>query len=398
MPEPQAQKTLREIVRDTFTPSRVGLLSWAFGAILMGTVALASYQFGNTATGFLSPGARIAGLPLPPTGDVRSTGSVDSAAYREIEVLRAPDGSAPFQVTTLEQSQIEVLQEQIVRLRRRISTLSEQNAAYSRRISSLEEEIGTADQVAFDRRNVITDLSNRNPDVQADPPELAAADAAANGPTTPLPKPERLAALETIAPEDPGSASTGTKKTANPRRITIHSGQQSAPPQVEPAPTEPVRIVELPVAAGEPVSTGSIPPAANLSGPDNFDSTPTQTRAQPQIIAPTEATGRLRGGGQSLLKRSDFGAVVGYYPTVAEASKAWGNFKEQNEERMEGLRPLILERAPTGDMALLVGPFGNAADAATACYRLLEVTELCQPSLYAGSPLVTTANFPANSF
>jgi hypothetical protein len=46
----------------------------------------------------------------------------------------------------------------------------------------------------------------------------------------------------------------------------------------------------------------------------------------------------------------------------------------------------------------MIGPFANAADAAVACLRLLDTTELCRPAIYAGDPLVTAAEFRDNAF
>lgn len=400
------------MARDAFTPSRIVLLSWAFAAILMGTVALASYQFGNAASGGALPGLQYANRPLPPAGDVRSTGSTGRAAVQGVEVLRYPDLSEPSQVTTLEQSQIEVLQEQIVRLRRRLSTLSEQNISYSRRISALEQDIAPLAPPEEGRLAVADEQSGQ---FASDPPpalmdDVVQAIAAARqgserlGPvrtgSTPLPKPERLATsgnagqagLKELAKNE------HQREKAPPRRITIHSGQQSPNPRTASEPAEPVRIVQLPSASGEPSVTGSIPPASATPAPENFDSAPTQTLPQPEIISPTRATGRLRGGGTSVLRRSDFGAVVGFYPTRADAANAWARFKDQNAERMEDLRPLIRPRESNGDIALLVGPFGNAADAAAACFRLLEVAEVCQPALFAGAPLAASAGFPERSY
>ncbi|MEL7528788.1 MAG: hypothetical protein AAFN16_23680, partial [Pseudomonadota bacterium] len=70
-----------------------------------------------------------------------------------------------------------------------------------------------------------------------------------------------------------------------------------------------------------------------------------------------------------------------------------------NEERMRDLRPLLMEKQTgEGGIALMIGPFANAADASVACLHLLDVTELCRPALYAGDPLVTAAEFRETGF
>ena len=79
--------------------------------------------------------------------------------------------------------------------------------------------------------------------------------------------------------------------------------------------------------------------------------------------------------------------------------KSHADFKNQNAERMRDLRPLLMQRnTPQGGIALMVGPFANAADAAVACLHLLDVTELCHPTLFAGNPLVTAAEFRDTAF
>ncbi|MEM9635979.1 MAG: hypothetical protein AAGA50_31995, partial [Pseudomonadota bacterium] len=178
----------------------------------------------------------------------------------------------------------------------------------------------------------------------------------------------------------------------SPRVVAL--GQNTTTPEVaKPAvevSREPVRIVTLPQDTDEPVTTGSVPAATQEPSLDIFDQEPTQTIETPTIVTPSEPSGRVNGQ----IKRSDFGAVIGHFSSTAAAAKAWADFKSQNEERMRDLRPLLLERqVAEGGISLLIGPFGNAADAAIACLQLLDTTELCHPAVYAGDSLVTAAEF-----
>ena len=138
-------KSPRERIRETFTPSRVGLLSWAFAAVVMGTVGVASYQFGagnaNFArNGHLMTGQVTSGLPLPAAGPVETTASIGSSSRGQpLEILQLPQRGQVKPAADINQSQIEVLQKEIVGLRRRLSALLEQNIAYSRRIAALEQ-------------------------------------------------------------------------------------------------------------------------------------------------------------------------------------------------------------------------------------------------------------------
>ncbi|GAB4576621.1 MAG: hypothetical protein Tsb0019_00970 [Roseibium sp.] len=440
MTKQRAKKSVRDIVRDTFTPSRVGLLSWAFAAIFMGAVGFASYQFSYLNDGFM-PGISVrGGLALPSGGDVESTASVSGANRGEIavDVLPGVQRDATGTGADLSQGQIDVLQREVVGLRRRLSALAEQNLAYSRRIAALEQQVaiarlsgtrapasandtGTEDSAAKDRAAepgpgvVITTATP--PPSQALPPSQTAPDSVKVAPEV-AQEPETLPGTDD-APEEAetgvvdANRSEAQTRTA-PRLISIYrtqgaDGIASADPI---DPQEPVRIVQrspavLPVvtlpeaseASEEPVTTGSIPTLSEATLPEDFDATPTRTTEAPKIVEPSGPAGRLHGGGDVQLKRSDFGAIIGHYRTNAAAAKAWADFKTQNVERMRDLRPLLMERqSEEGGVALMVGPFANAADAAVACLQLLAVTDLCRPALYAGDPLVTAAEFRDSAF
>jgi uncharacterized small protein (DUF1192 family) len=392
-----AKKPVRENIRDTFTPSRVGVLSWAFAAIVMGSIGMASYKFGSSTSGFAPAGTRVAELPLPPAGDIRSTASIRSyTSPNAVEVLHLPAQTASQETLGLDQSQISVLQDQIARLRRRLSTISEQNDGYSRRIAALESELSrpvAAIPAQGNQTSSTTASFMKDPGV----PDLADA-TDIKRPMAPLPKPHALDDTKTAGLEAPASSDPQNERRPPSRRITIYSGQ--ATPAYEPpiASQAPVKIVQLPSADTSPATTGSIRQADNLLPQDDFDTTPAGTSLRPKIIVPSDGVGTLRGGGSSTLRRSDFGAIVGHYTSLAEAANAWSNFREQNEERMQDLRPLIKERSADGGVSLLIGPFGNAADAAAACYYLLDVTNVCQPALYNGAPMVSAADFPQQTF
>lgn len=404
MAKRKAQKSIRDIVRDTFTPSRVGLLSWAFAAIVMGTVGLASYQFSYPHSAFPPAGPVPTGLPLPPSGDIETTASITRRPA--IELMQLPANRLPAPESGFNQGQIEVLQREIVGLRRRLSALSEQNITYSRRIAALEKQAA------------ITKLSGSgktmaNDDEPAEPgPGVVITKAA----PTPLPAVKEVKAPETSEPpatppqttEQAGtSEGIGDQAKTPPRLISLY---RTAPDVAENInPHDPVRIVEkpgsapppvmLPPPSEAPVSTGSIPATGEAALPPAFDATPTQTALRPKVLSPSDPAGRLRGGGDRQLKRSDFGAIIGHYRTSAGAAKAWADFKNQNVERMRDLHPLLMQRQTAdGGIALMVGPFANAADAAVACLYLLDVTELCRPAIYAGDPLVTAAEFRDSAF
>lgn len=428
MVQKKANKSIRDLVRDTFTPSRVGLLSWAFAAVFMGTVGLASYQFSYQQAAF-QPAVRVAGgLPLPSAGDIDTTASVPTAggSAMAIDVMHLPDRSARAPLPDIQQGQLEVLQEEIIGLRRRLSALSEQNISYSRRIAALEKEVahaklsGSAQGTAAGDRTaepspgiVITRAAPMPAPLPAPAPKASPKTTAdtASSKQNERAAPVQLPPPAAVAEATPRADGQDPQRTAPPRLISLYrtTPDTTALPAEPVDPQEPVRIVDvtpatppqvrLPESSTPPVSTGSIPTRAADTLPAEFDATPTPTTLRPKVISPSSPAGRLRGGGDRHLKRSDFGAIIGHYRTTAGAAKAWADFKTQNAERMRDLRPLLMQRqGPEGGIALMVGPFANAADAAVACLHLLDVTELCHPALFAGDPLVTAAEFRDNAF
>ncbi|MHA7772888.1 hypothetical protein [Roseibium sp. M-1] len=433
MPKKKAQKPVRELVRETFTPSRVGILSWAFAAVLMGTVGLASYQFGNTDRGFTPPGPGSAGLLLPPAGGVETTASISTGSGRgvPVEVMRLPEADGEGFEADLSQSQIEVLQKELVGLRRRLSALSEQNLAYSRRIAALEKEVALTKLSSSGRPAAEPEAAaepgagvviTRTPPSPAMPEPPIEPDT--SGPTGTPPKSQDHSAVFTLPKPKSTVSSAPVMPQVPPRLINLHRDTVAATSAADLNPNDPVRIVALsqrevpkaniaevnqaqvalppvvlPEAAGIPLATGSIPATAADTIPGNFEPTPTEASQRPAVVTPSSPAGRLRGGGDRQLKRSDFGAIIGHYTSTAAAAKAWADFKNQNVERMRDLQPLLMQRSGAENgIALMVGPFANAADAAVACLQLLDVTELCHPALYAGDPLVTAADFRDTAF
>ncbi len=403
--EPQAPKTKRAVVRDTFTSPRIGMLSWAFAAILMGTVGVASYQFsgGSFSPGMVS-GVAPAGMRLPDNGSVETTASI--GINNPVAVMNLPGSQQRGVASSIEQSQIEVLQREVVGLRRRLVALSEQNLIYSRRIAALEQEVArtklayagkttsaeelAAIQEVVPRPGIVVTKTPRKPAIAKHEPAMPSAKPTSNA----------VGQVQKNLNSDPMKADHA-KAEPVPKAQTDVS-RHLPPPETIPAPElgteEPVRIITQSKNESAPLTTASIPTVVD-QGTEIFNEIPTRSGLAPKVVTPSDPAGQIRGGGDSQIKRSDFGAVIGHYRTSAGAAKAWADFKEQNEDRMRDLRPLIRERqAPEGGVALMIGPFANAADASVACLRLLDTTEVCRPALYAGDPLVTAAEFRDSAF
>jgi hypothetical protein len=377
VPEKRAKTSLKDGVKTALTPQRVSVLSWAFAAVLFATIGLSSFQFARVENG---SGLLVSsGLVLPPGGDVDTTASIRGSG--QIGLMPAVNGRIVTADDELKASELETLRKEIVGLRRRLGGLSEQNMAYSRRISALEEQLaagGTsgapADTSPASRPRPAPGNVRRSEESRTNQP------AAQTAGTDPVTRNETASTVQERIESVP-APETRPEIYENVRKQLSHSGQIALselrnvkPPEGE---YPPVRIVELPSAATDPVTTGSIAPTKT---PDE--------RELPAIIEPSKPVGRSDGAGQSMIRHTDFGVVVGRYNSIEDAGKAWLRFQEQNEERMRGLRPIVSRSdLENGAIDLLVGPFGNAADAAVACLRLLEVTGTCHPALFAGEAL-----------
>ena len=390
MPDPVAIQSddmskTRDDLRKTLTPQRLFVLSWASAAIIFGAVGLAAYHFG-------APGASVvpsyAGIRLPPAGPVTSTASIGlNGQDVSVGVMESRNGHMITAETQINEGQIQTLQREIVSLRRRLSMLSEQNLSYSKRIASLEKHV---EQQAMDAA----------PEIQQTQPSSAVADPQPAPPPA-TPRPDETASKQTERAASPQVTSDievlPAPETRKPVRIRTLREIQAAQRLAEAAERvhEPVRIVELPAADDATIATGSIP---ETQAPE-IEPEPTQA---PMMIRPSAPAGRTTGGGKVSIGRSDFGAVIGRYEDEQAAAKAWAVIKEQNSERMTDLRPVMTNsEMAEGQIELLVGPFANAADAAVACFRLLDISETCHPSLFVGTPVPVvepeTAEAPANS-
>lgn len=409
MPDQRPKTSTRDVVKEVLTPQRVSVLTWAFAAVLFGSVGLASLQFARDPQQVRLSAA--SGQLLPPTGDVIDTGSITTNnSSPNIQVMPSENGRMITGTRQEELVQIEDLQRELVVLRRRISALSEQNRTYSRRIAALEKQRSAKKSPKDGSRTPKTAEVQPSPEPGKIRSAAPASAAKGKAPKTDKPKatanskapvPAKPPAQKKMARDDDKAIQKRIEAVPAPetlsgdrakvRKQLYNSGQAAlAAARTVKAPAgdyEPVRIVKVPPAktteTDDKLLTGSINPAPE----------PKAEAVLPKIIMPSDQVGRTRGAGKSSIRQSDFGVVVGTYGSVEEASKAWTNFKDQNEDKMRDLRPLVAKsEMKSGSFELIAGPFGNAADAAVACLRLLDITEgICRPAFFVGDTLPETA-------
>jgi len=416
----QRGKRSKPDVRAAITPHRLTISAWAFAAIVFGSAGFAAYQLG----GNLRTDARqnFAGVRLPPSGPVTSTGTIEQQGDRlSVGILPSPEQATAEENDRLRNSQIETLQREVVQLRRRLSGLSEQNRVYSKRLANLEAAL--VDSGSAPERPKSSASLRATPNPATSP--IAQIPAA-----TPQPVPERSLPVSSFATTPDSGMKSKTPVRAVPLRPSgLTTGQPDMPDDPS-AGTDPAEQVIETLPAPETVSTTAVDPAALPENPDFVTAHPQpkpdmahrpvriveaprplpaappeaepelvtgsinpldgvdEPPVQPEPIRPGEASGRTSARGNATIDRTDFGVIVGRFPTEAAAADAWLSFKEKNEERMTDLRPVVApSEQEAGMVNLMAGPFPNAADAAVACLRLLEVSGTCHPALYVGDAL-----------
>ncbi|SHM69362.1 hypothetical protein [Roseibium suaedae] len=373
MPKGPAKRKTRDLVTQALTTQRVFVSCWALGAILSGSLGLAAYHFGSGHLDFNT----YAGVRLPPAGNVSTTASIGRT---EIQVY-------PSQRNQLPQStaHINALQTELATLRMRLTTLAQQNELYSARLAKLEQTAALpapaglasgAGKDAADKKPENTKAATADMAPPGKPKSEPARAIPKPAPQTP-PSPVPMRMIETMpAPELSGAFSKrGNPECMSP--VSDATGQDHTPT----AKPDLVRFANagalLPPIDGDPVETGSIPEKASP-----------EPESKPSLVVPGQASGRISGSDGTALKRTDFAVVVGHYKTEAGARTAWQNFEHQNADRMRGMQAkVIASDLNPGELDLLLGPFANAADAAVACLKLLDISGTCRPAFFAGSDL-----------
>ena len=338
-------------------------MSWAFAAILMGSVGLASYIFGGESHQVQTVRIAPAALPLPPAGDVESTASISQPGPEDIEVFRLEYPGHENGAPAADPRKLNALKDEMSSLNRRLETILDQNRTYAERIAMLEAELsddGLRNQLA-ELDTTPTASGAAGNDYRPAPPQgIVTMRAPASTPSSPRADAAAQLPVPAVKPEMPAYR-------------VVALGQPDQP-------------IPLSQDYSDPVITGAV----------NATSTPGTTANDPElpVLGPSAPSGRMGNGGESIINRTDFGALIGEYADETAALKAWAHFKEQNTGRMQDLEPLFRPHEDDGEAGtLMAGPFANAADAAVACSYLIALPVSCQPVLYTGTPLVAARGF-----
>ena len=88
--------------------------------------------------------------------------------------------------------------------------------------------------------------------------------------------------------------------------------------------------------------------------------------------------------------RASFGLDVGGAPDLAAARQVWSGLLSARGALIASLQPIASRRPGANgasELRVVLGPFADAADAASACARLQALGTACVPTLFIGDPL-----------
>jgi hypothetical protein len=162
-------------------------------------------------------------------------------------------------------------------------------------------------------------------------------------------------------------------------------------PELNPAPpAPPVAVAPPPEVAPVASIPAAVPERAAPAAPAQPAPPPAQAAIAPApppqqaVAAPAEPA--LDG----TPARTEFGVDLGGAPNLAALRNAWERIRRTHSSSLEGLRPVIGIRDGRGgqvELRLVVGPIGNAANAAKLCATLAMAGLSCQPTTFDGQRL-----------
>jgi hypothetical protein len=181
---------------------------------------------------------------------------------------------------------------------------------------------------------------------------------------------DRLLARMTVLERNYEDVTGSIGKLNNPLKPPLPELNPAAPAAAA-APPEVAPVASIPAAAPERAA-----PAA----------APAQPAPPPQQAAAAPAEPALEGAPA----RTEFGVDLGGAPNVAALRNSWERIRRTHSSSLEGLRPVIGIRDGRGgqvELRLVVGPIGNAANAAKLCATLAMAGLSCQPTTFDGQRL-----------
>lgn len=163
------------------------------------------------------------------------------------------------------------------------------------------------------------------------------------------------------------------------------------PPPPEPAPAAPAAAAPPPEVAPVASVPAAVPErAAPPPAPAQPAPPPVQAAVAPAPPPQQAAAAPAEPAPEGVPARTEFGVDLGGAPNLAALRNAWERIRRTHSSSLEGLRPVIGIRDGRGgqvELRLVVGPIGNAANAAKLCATLAMAGLSCQPTTFDGQRL-----------
>ncbi len=372
--------------------TRAPLLLW--GAVAAGAIALAAFAFGLVAPA--SPETRASpALPPPTTAFAAAAATPASApeavALRDlVDTYRTEAGSLLRLATSLRQDN-DMLRSRLLAIETEVAGLNA-NSILKSRLDRVEQGItGLREQtVAATARSEAALRAaevDRITTAAIGAPATAALGATPDAPEPPgvrvvgAPATAAILSAGAVLPIVPG-APDGAAAPGNGGAAALSAGAGA--------------ITADGLAAALPSALGAIagPDAGDLPPPgldvdalgDGLLASRAVTDPVVDPIMPVPAP-RPHVGAAA---RSQFGLDVGGASDVSSARLVWAGLVRSQGALLSRLHPVASVRNDAdgiGRLRIILGPFGDAADAAAACARLQAAGTACSPTLYAGAPL-----------
>jgi hypothetical protein len=195
----------------------------------------------------------------------------------------------------------------------------------------------------------------------------------------------------TVAPSSPAPvppvASVSSEKV-----YSLVAAAREAMPTLTPAPVAP---------ASKPAAAEPAPPAAKESpAPElaELPAIPATKRAEPakpetKVAAAPSLLDAPITEVMVPARQTEFGIDLGGGANAAALRRIWSDASKAHGAEIAALKPLIANRDAdgSGQLRLIAGPLRDAADAARLCAALSETNHRCEPTVFAGKPLVEAA-------
>jgi len=312
-------------------------------------VAISSFVVAFMALQFSEHSGDSEVAALPTANPPLYTGSIKSESKPEIGLMRRGAPSANSSKTAELSTDVDLLRNELIALRRTVSVIRESRNQLAIRLSAVERRAqGFSTTIAKTK-------SGQRPVIPSDPMPILE---------------NNQIHLREVPPIPPIPMAAPSSKALKAKQAMV----KAAPKRV--AAPETIKTEVKPTKAEKPEKTTS-------RTPRKIKTDPITTASIPKKETKTKDVKEV--------ERTNFGVDLGGYSSLATLNKGWTDMKQKQKQLLGNLAPRASLSDKNGrlEVRLVAGPFNNAAHAITLCAQLQAKGRRCQPTLYVGQPVVT---------